>query len=70
MKPLQHFKAVMPYDTRADETIEMMVVSNMSIVQIVDINWTGSWVANEPYVDTHQIPALDLEHRDDRQEVG
>ena len=37
-KPSRRFKAVMPYDTRADET---MVVSNMSIARIVDINWTG-----------------------------
>jgi len=34
----RHFKAVMAYDTRADET---MVVSNMSIARIVDINWSG-----------------------------
>ena len=37
-KPSRHFKAVMAYDTRADET---MVVSNMSIARIVDINWSG-----------------------------
>ena len=38
MKPSRRFRAVMPYDTRADETI---VVSNMSIARIVDIDWTG-----------------------------
>jgi hypothetical protein len=37
-KPSRHFRAVMPYDTRADGT---KVVSKMSIVRIVDINWTG-----------------------------
>jgi hypothetical protein len=37
-KPSRRFRAVMPYDIRADETI---VVSNMSIARIVDINETG-----------------------------
>jgi hypothetical protein len=32
------WKHVMPYDTRADETL---VMSNMSIARVVDINWTG-----------------------------
>jgi hypothetical protein len=62
---LRCLKMVMSYDTRDDE---MMVVSIADKTRLV-------WVANELYIESIQdesqrIPDLDLEHRDDRWEVG